>query len=352
MVTEATARVADPRWSRVVARDIRADGEFVYAVRTTGVYCRPSCPSRRAKVENVEFFDDGETAQQAGYRPCRRCRPDRVSGRIVLVERLCRHIEAAETAPTLAQLAELAGLSRYHLQRTFKAVTGLSPAAYARAHRSRRLQTELRQAGRVTDALFNAGYDSSSRFYAESGQVLGMTPGSYRQGGEDARIHFAIGQCSLGAILVACSERGVCAITLGDDPQALVESLQVTFPKAQLLGGDEAFETVVARVVALVESPGQGLDLPLDIRGTVFQQRVWQALRDIPAGETASYAEIADRIGQPSSVRAVAGACAANRLAVAIPCHRVVRSDGGLSGYRWGIDRKRALLLRELATKA
>ncbi|MDX1456228.1 MAG: bifunctional DNA-binding transcriptional regulator/O6-methylguanine-DNA methyltransferase Ada [Marinobacter sp.] len=347
MTTQQPETARDPRWGQVMARDGSADGQFVYGVVTTGVYCRPSCPSRRAKPENVQFFDDGLAAQQAGYRPCRRCCPDSQTGHGELIAELCRYIESVDTPPTLAELAERAGLSRYHLQRLFKAHTGLSPAVYARGHRVQRVKDALRQHDSVTAAAYEAGYESSSRFYADSQQWLGMTPSRFREGGRQTTIRFAVGQCSLGAILVACSERGVCAITLGDEPEPLVNQLQERFPRAELVGGDDDFEQLVARVVGLVETPGVGLDLPLDIRGTAFQQRVWQALRAIPAGTTASYREIAERIGQPSAVRAVAGACAANTLAVAIPCHRVVRTDGSLSGYRWGIERNRALLERE-----
>ncbi|MDX1756033.1 MAG: bifunctional DNA-binding transcriptional regulator/O6-methylguanine-DNA methyltransferase Ada [Marinobacter sp.] len=347
MTSQPPETARDPRWAQVEARNGDADGQFVYAVRTTGVYCRPSCPSRRARPENVEFFDDGPAAQRAGYRPCRRCRPDSAAGPGERVARLCRYIESADTPPTLAELADQAGMSPSHLQRWFKAHTGLSPAAYGRGQRARRVQQALRRSGSVTAAAYEAGYESSSRFYADSLQWLGMTPSRFREGGRQTTIRFAVGQCSLGAILVACSERGVCAITLGDEPEPLVAQLQDRFPRAELEGGDAEFEQLVARVVGLVESPARALDLPLDIRGTAFQQRVWQALQAIPVGATASYAEIAERIGQPSAVRAVAGACAANTLAVAIPCHRVVRSDGSLSGYRWGIERKQALLERE-----
>ncbi|WP_211091354.1 bifunctional DNA-binding transcriptional regulator/O6-methylguanine-DNA methyltransferase Ada [Pseudothauera rhizosphaerae] len=264
-----------------------------------------------------------------------------------LVAELCRYIDAAETPPTLDQLAARAGLSAWHLQRVFKAATGLSPRAWAAARRAERLRTALAGGARVTDALYEAGYGSSGRLYEDADAALGMSPGQYRAGGRDAEIRFALGQCSLGAILVARSVRGVCAIALGDDPQALLDELQARFPAATLIGADADFEALVARVVGLVEAPATGADLPLDIRGTAFQQRVWQALRRIPPGETVSYAELARRIGAPAAVRAVAGACAANPLAVAIPCHRVVRSDGGLAGYRWGVARKRALLERE-----
>ncbi len=238
-------------------------------------------------------------------------------------------------------------MSTYHFHRVFKSITGVTPKAYAAAHRATRVRTELARAASVTHAIFDAGYNSNARFYEKSNALLGMTPSDYRKGGTNAQIRFAIGECSLGAILVACSERGVCAILLGDDADALARDLQDRFPQASLIGGDGEFERLVARVVGFVEAPQLGLDLPLDVRGTAFQQRVWQALREIPAGKTASYSDVATRIGAPKSVRAVAQACAANRLAVAIPCHRVVRNDGALSGYRWGVERKRALLERE-----
>jgi AraC family transcriptional regulator, regulatory protein of adaptative response / methylated-DNA-[protein]-cysteine methyltransferase len=351
----AAATQRDPRWPAVVARSPDADGSFVYSVRTTGVYCRPSCGARRARPENVQFHPGPAEAEQAGFRPCRRCRPDqpsRAARHAGLVVAACRAIETAETAPTLDALASEAGMSPFHFHRVFKAITGLTPKAYATAHRGRRVRAELAKRGRVSAAIYDAGYASSGRFYGEAGEQLGMRPAEYREGGLNAEIRFAIGECSLGAILVARSARGVCAIHLGDDPEVLVRELEDRFPHASLIGGDPDFEALVARVVGLVEAPGVGADLPLDVRGTAFQQRVWRALREIPAGSTASYTEIARRIGAPTAVRAVARACAANPLAVAIPCHRVVRTDGGLSGYRWGIARKRALLRRERTERA
>jgi AraC family transcriptional regulator of adaptative response/methylated-DNA-[protein]-cysteine methyltransferase len=344
------AAVSDPRWAAVVARDAKADGAFFYAVRTTGVYCRPSCGARTPRPENVTFYRTASDAERAGFRPCKRCRPDRSSlaeQHAATVAELCRFIERADQAPTLDELALRAGLSAYHLHRIFKKVTGLTPRSYAAAQRAKRVREQLAGGGTVTDAIYGAGYNSNGRFYGESDQVLGMTPTRYRAGGADTRIRFAVGQCSLGAILVAQSERGVCAILIGDDPDALLRDLQDRFPRAELIGGDAAFEQLVARVVGFVEAPALGLDLPLDVRGTAFQQRVWRALRRIPSGRTISYTELARRIGAPKSVRAVAQACAANPLAVAIPCHRVVRSDGGLAGYRWGVERKQALLERE-----
>jgi AraC family transcriptional regulator, regulatory protein of adaptative response / methylated-DNA-[protein]-cysteine methyltransferase len=344
------AVASDPRWAAVVARDPQADGRFFYAVRTTGVYCRPSCGARTPRPENVAFYRTASDAERAGFRACKRCKPDQGSlseQHAAMVADLCRFIERAEQPPTLDELADRAGLSAYHLHRLFKRVTGLTPKAYAAAHRAQRVRQQLARSGTVTDAIYGAGYNSNARFYGESNQVLGMTPTKYRAGGVDTRIRFAVGECSLGAILVAQSDRGVCAILMGDDPDGLVRDLQDRFAHAELVGGDAAFERLVARVVGFVETPAQGLDLPLDVRGTAFQQRVWRALRKIPSGKTVSYAELARRIGAPKSVRAVAQACAANPLAVAIPCHRVVRSDGGLSGYRWGVERKHALLERE-----
>ena len=268
-----------------------------------------------------------------------------------LVAEACRRIEAAESPPTLEELARQAGLSPFHFHRLFKAATGLTPKAYAQARRANAVRGRLAQPrARVTEAIFDAGYNASSRFYEDAQGMLGMTPSQYRAGGRDARIRFAIGECALGAILVAMSERGVCAISLGDDPEALLRELQDRFPRADLQGGEAGFERLVAQVVALVEQPGIGHQLPLDVRGTAFQQRVWQALRQVPPGATVSYAQLAEAIGAPKAVRAVARACAANTLAVAIPCHRVVRSDGAPSGYRWGVERKRALLAREAAT--
>ncbi|WEF31345.1 bifunctional DNA-binding transcriptional regulator/O6-methylguanine-DNA methyltransferase Ada [Pseudoduganella chitinolytica] len=340
----------DTRWAAIQRRDRTADGQFWYAVRTTGVYCRPSCGARPALRGNVSFHASADAAEQAGYRPCRRCKPDQpplAERHAALVERMCRLIEAADSAPDLASLAEAAGVSQFHLHRIFKAHTGITPKAYAAAQRQRRMQENLAQQPSVTDAIYAAGFNSSGRFYAASPGALGMTPTAFRAGGRGATIRFAIAQCSLGAILVASTAVGICAILMGDDPDALARELQDRFPKAELIGAEPDYEETVARVIGLVEAPELGLDLPLDVRGTAFQQRVWQVLRTIPAGQRVSYTELARRIGAPSSVRAVASACAANAIAVAIPCHRVVRTDGSLSGYRWGVERKQALLERE-----
>ena len=342
----------DPRWAALAARSVAADGTFFYSVRTTGVYCRPSCGARLPRPENVRFHATREEAERAGFRPCKRCRPDRPSlaeQHAATVTEICRLIETSSRVPALDALAAQAGMSTFHFHRVFKGVTGLTPRAYAAAHRGERVRRELGKAPTVTAAIYDSGYSSNGRFYGESEQMLGMTPTEYRAGGARAEIRFAVGECSLGSILVARSERGVCAIFLGDDPDALTRELQDRFPRATLIGADPAFEDVVAKVVGLIEAPGTGVDLPLDVRGTAFQQRVWRALREIPAGSTASYREIASRIGAPRAVRAVAHACAVNPVAVAIPCHRVVRSDGGLAGYRWGVERKRELLEREAA---
>lgn len=340
----------DPRWQRVLARDKSADGQFWYSVSTTGVFCRPSCPSRAANPKNVQIHDTLASARATGFRPCKRCNPAGLSiagENASLVARACQLIEQRDQEPSLGELAVIAGLSPSYFHRTFKAVTGLTPKAYATAHRAERVRRGLGDASSVTKAIYEAGFNSSSRFYETATDLLGMTPTRYRAGGADEEIRFAVGQSSLGAILVAASKKGVASILLGDDPAKLVRNLQDRFPKARLIGDDEGYAKLIARVVGFVEAPGIGLDLPLDVRGTTFQQRVWQALQGIPVGQTASYADIARRIGMSKAVRAIAGACAANNLAVAIPCHRVVRTDGSLSGYAWGVERKRALLGRE-----
>ena len=343
----------DPRWVDVVSRNAAADRHFVYGVKTTGVYCRPSSASRLPRPENVEFFGSAELAEAAGYRPSRRHAADQTSVATLhaaLVSEACQQIQASETVLALGALALRAGMSTSYFHRVFKAVTGLTPKGYANAHRARKVRATLdRGAASVTEALYEAGFSSNGRFYEASDKVLGMKPTDYRAGGANNDIRFAIGECSLGAILVAQSERGVCAILIGEHPDALVRDLQDRFSRANLIGGDAEFEGLVAKVVGFVEAPGLGLDLPLDVRGTAFQERVWRALREIPAGSTATYSEVAARIGAPKSARAVAQACKANPLAVAIPCHRVVCSDGSLSGYRWGVERKRELLDKEMA---
>lgn len=339
------------RWAAIVARDKSCDGEFIYSVATTGVYCRPSCPSRRARRENVAFHATAEDAERAGFRPCKRCKPKQQGleeRNAKLVAAACRAIDDAEEMPTLASLARAAGLSPFHFHRLFKDVTGMTPKAFQIANRHQRVRSHLKGAGTVTEAAMDAGYNSTGRFYATSAKALGMTPSTYRKGGWNEQLRFAIGDCALGAILVAASPKGVSAILLGDDPEGLLKELQDRFPKAELIGGDAAFEKLAARVIAYAENPLKRFELPLDVRGTAFQHRVWQALRDIPSGTTATYSEIAEKIGRRQAVRAVAKACAANPAAIAIPCHRVVRTDGALSGYRWGIERKRTLLAREV----
>lgn len=346
----AAATRADPRWAAVRARDPQADGCFVYAVATTGVYCHPSCAARPARPENVSFFADATAAERAGFRACKRCRADAPPPgvrRAAVVERLCRLIEDSDELPSLAALAHGVGLSPHHTHRLFKAITGVTPRAYAAAHRDRRVRAALDASATVTTAIHDAGFGSSARFYERADAVLGMTPRQFRDRGRDVEIRFAVAPCSLGKVLVASSDRGVCAILLGDDRDALVRELEQRFARARLVGDDCGHAERVAAVVGLVEEPRRGAALPLDIRGTAFQRRVWQALATIPAGEIRSYAELARAIGAPDSARAVAQACAANPLAVAIPCHRVVRQDGEPGGYRWGLARKRALLQRE-----
>jgi AraC family transcriptional regulator of adaptative response/methylated-DNA-[protein]-cysteine methyltransferase len=341
---------AEQRWTAVQGRDAGADGHFWYSVSSTGVYCRPSCGARPALRRNVAFHDSRADAEAAGFRPCLRCKPDQpplAERHAQIVAQACRLIDASEAEPDLDTLATTCGMSRFHFHRVFKAIAGITPKAYAAARRSTRMNEALVASPTVTQAIYAAGFGSSGRFYADAGERLGMTPTSYRAGGAGMTIRFAIGQCSLGAILVAATPVGICAILMGDDAGQLARDLQERFPAAELIGADAAFEATVAKVVGFVEAPRLGWDLPLDVRGTVFQQRVWEALRQIPSGQTVSYAELAERIGLPAGARAVAGACAANPVAVAIPCHRVVRNDGALSGYRWGVERKRSLLERE-----
>lgn len=340
----------EDRWRAVVGRDTVADGSFFYSVRTTGVYCRPACPAKLPLRKNVRFHATRRDAERAGFRPCKRCRPtdehfhQRHSAAVAAA---CRQIEQAEHEPGLADLAESAGMSRYYFHRLFKAHTGITPKAYAAAQRAKRARRELARGGTVTAAMYAAGYNSNGRFYSSGAKRLGMTPSSYRAGGSGVAMRFAVGDCCLGSVLVAATERGVCAIMLGDDPDQLVRELQDRFGKAKLAAGDGRFEHWIAKIVGFLNTPSIGLDLPLDIKGTAFQERVWQALRAIPPGSTATYAEIAKRVGRPAAARAVGTACGANPLALAIPCHRVVQSDGSLAGYRWGVRRKRELLRRE-----
>jgi AraC family transcriptional regulator of adaptative response/methylated-DNA-[protein]-cysteine methyltransferase len=338
------------RWHAVVRRDARANSGFVYSVKTTGIYCRPTCPAKRPQRGNVQFHATAAHAERAGFRPCKRCKPDDaafINAHAIAVARACQLIVKSDEAPDLKSLALAVGMSPSHFHRVFKSLTGLSPKAYAGAHRAEKIRGSLSQTHTVTSAIYKSGFKSSGRFYAVSSRMLGMRPTDFRNGGEGTRIRFTVGRCSLGSILVASSDLGICAIALGDNPEKLVTELQDRFSKAEFVGSDKEFERHVVQVVALVERPSVGLQLPLDVQGTAFQQRVWQELSAIPCGETQTYSQIARNLGQPKATRAVARACAANALAVAIPCHRAVRSDGSLAGYRWGIERKAKLLKEE-----
>jgi AraC family transcriptional regulator of adaptative response/methylated-DNA-[protein]-cysteine methyltransferase len=346
----------DARWQAVMERDAMADAAFFYAVRSTGIYCRPSCPSRLARRDHVEFYLTVLAAEQAGFRACKRCSPEQTGTRgAMLALAACRQIEAAlkagEPEPALAALAASAGLSRFYFQRVFRQVVGVTPKAFAAVKRAHCAAAALAGGAPVTEAIYEAGYASPRGFYEQAAPRLGMAPHVFRNDGQGETIRFATGQCSLGAFLVAATAKGVCAVSLGDDPDFLLRALQDRFAKAALIGADAEFEQLVGKIVAVIEAkagaPITQSDLPLDIRGTAFQQKVWQALRDIPLGMTATYSGIAAQIGLPNAMRAVASACAANPLAIVIPCHRVVRTGGALSGYRWGIARKQALLQRE-----
>ena len=343
----------ETRWQCVVRRDPASDGTFVYSVRTTGVYCRPVCAARLALRENVRFHDTGEDARRAGFRACKRCRPDDVSvteTRSAAITRACRLIEKADEIPALAELAESVGISPSHFHRLFKTQTGVTPRQYASNRRSQKVREQLGTTRTITEAIHGAGFGSASRFYEHSTETLGMRPAQFREGASGLEIRFAVRECHLGRVLMAASDTGVCAILLGDDPVELIRELRGQFSNARLTGDDPEFATMLGQVIAFVDDPAIGFNLPLDIRGSVFQQRVWAALREIPPGATATYAEIAGRIGNPKAIRAVAGACAANRLAMVIPCHRVVRTDDTPSGYRWGIERKKQLLRLEQET--
>jgi AraC family transcriptional regulator, regulatory protein of adaptative response / methylated-DNA-[protein]-cysteine methyltransferase len=338
------------RWEALVNRDPRADGAFLYGVQTTGVYCRPTCSSRIPNRGNVTFFATCNEAETARFRPCKRCTPRAVSPHAQQVEtitRICKLIEETEEPMSLQTLADHAGLSPYHFHRLFKKIVGITPKEYAVAHRVKRVRQELNQENTVTQAIYEAGFEATSSFYNRSTAILGMTPTTYKTGADGVEIQYAIKPCWLGWILVAATPKGICAIAFGDTPDALTTQLHHQFSNAKFCASDSTFEAWVEQVLAFVETPQKALNLPLDIQGTVFQQQVWKALQTIPVGHTASYAEVACQIGNPKAVRAVARACATNQIAVAIPCHRVVASSGALSGYRWGSDRKRALLERE-----
>lgn len=336
----------EARWQAVLDRSTAADGQFYYAVITTGVYCRTTCPSRRPRRESVRFYETAPLAEQAGFRACKRCRPGSLSTEQRVVAQVQRLLDEAEERVTLEELAASVQMSPYYLQRLFKRATGLSPKEYARARRAERFKEELRQGSKVTDALYEAGYGSSRALYEEVGRQLGMTPGAYRSGGEGQRIAYGFGDTSLGRVMVAATSRGVCSLRFGSDGETLAE-LRREFPRAVLERDDQEMQPYLVAVQEHLAGQKQRLDLALDLRQTPFQRRVWEALRTIPYGEVRSYSEIARMIGEPGAVRAVARACASNPVALAIPCHRVIRADGSLSGYRWGIERKEALLNQE-----
>lgn len=342
---------SDRRWQAVMERDSSFDGQFVYSVATTGIYCRPSCGAKLANPQNVQFHLNGSQAEAAGFRSCKRCRPDEpslIEQHSVTIARVCRFIEGSSENRTSKELAAFAGMSTYHFHRLFKQITGVTPKAYADADRLKRFRESLSADGTtITEAICDAGFNSMSRFYEKSNAKLGMTPRALKSGAAKIEIQFALGDCSLGSVLVAQSKVGICAIMLGDGTDELLQELGVRFPGATMVPADEEFRKLIGTIMKFIEAPTSKFPLPLDIRGTAFQQRVWQALQNIPCGKTMSYAEIAQSMGAPDAVRAVGTACGANPLAVAIPCHRVVRTDGALSGYRWGIERKRQLLERE-----
>lgn len=333
----------DQRWQSVLARDPSADGEFVFAVRTTGIFCRSSCRAKHALRENVTFYADADEALAAGFRPCKRCQPDKANAqqhRLDKITRACRLLEQ-ETPVTLDALAEQVAMSPFHLHRLFKATTGMTPKAWQQAWRARRLRESLAKGESVTQAILNAGFPDGSSYYRKADKTLGMTAKQFRHGGENVDVRYALADCELGRCLVAESERGICAILLGDNDAMLISELQQMFPAADNAPADPTFQQHVREVIASLNHRDMPLMLPLDIRGTAFQQQVWQALCTIPCGETVSYQQLANTIGKPKAVRAVASACAANKLAIVIPCHRVVRGDGALSGYRWGGHAKR-----------
>jgi AraC family transcriptional regulator of adaptative response/methylated-DNA-[protein]-cysteine methyltransferase len=333
-------------WQAVMERNRGADGSFVYAVRSTGIYCRPSCPSRRPRREQVVFFEEPGAAERAGFRPCRRCRP--LEKRDGLVERVCRYIEThLEEDVKLGALAGREGISAHHLLRTFKRALGITPRQYADARRFASLKSSLRKTGNVADAVYAAGYGSSSRVYERSESRLGMTPGTYRKGGIDMRIHYTIVNSPMGRLLVGATDRGVCAVSLGDSDPKLETFLRDEYPNAEISRNRNGMSRWVGAILEHLRGRQPQLDLPVDVQATVFQCRVWEELRAIPYGATRSYSEVARAIGRPTATRAVARACATNPVSIVIPCHRVLREDGNLGGYRWGIERKRALIAQE-----
>ena len=344
-------------WESVLHRDASADDRFLYGVATTGVYCRPSCPSRRPKRDNVSFFSSAEAAERAGFRACRRCRPDRAKSANGAVEAarayIDSHLADLDERITLELLGTETGVSPYHLQRKFKEALGLTPAQYVRARKTERLKDELKRGETVSRATFGAGYGSSSRVYDDADSRLGMTPATYRRGGAGARIEYVIADTSLGTLLVGATERGICAVTLGDNAATLEAALENEYPAAtrvRVTDAASSWRRWVDRIVAAVDS-NRTPDVPIDVQASAFQWKVWRELQKIPVGETRSYSEIAAAIGSPKAVRAVASACANNRVAVVIPCHRVVRRSGALGGYRWGVERKERLLAKERATR-
>ena len=337
------------KWQQVMARDARQDGRFVFAVRTTGVYCRPSCPSRRPRRDSVEFFGTPNEAECAGYRACLRCKPTEISSQARYVTRARQLLDNAEGVMTLADLSRRVGLSPFHLQRLFKRATGLSPREYQSARRMQHVKSGLRHGSDVTTALYDAGFGSPSRLYEKAPQQLGMTPGEYRRGGAGATIRFAIAPTPLGRMLVAATERGLCAVRFGENAADLERDLRREFHAAEMHRDEGAMQRYVEPLLAAIGGENTSIDLPLDVRATAFQMKVWGQLRQIPRGETRSYSEVAREIGEPAAVRAVARACASNPVALAVPCHRVVRGDGDLAGYRWGVERKKKLLQHERA---
>jgi AraC family transcriptional regulator of adaptative response/methylated-DNA-[protein]-cysteine methyltransferase len=341
----------DWRWRAVATRDARHDGRFVYAVRSTHVFCRPSCPSRRPRPERVTYFPTPDAARAAGFRACRRCRPGEAprDPRAELVHRACRALDAAERPLGLAELARAVDAPADRLRRAFVALTGITPRQYADGRRAERLRRDLRAGRGVSRALYDAGYGSPSRVYGRP--LLGMTPATYARGGRGAVIRYTIEACALGRLLVAATPRGVCRVSMGDDAARLIRDLRHEFPAATLLRDRRALGPAVRRILASVAGRPIALDLPLDVRATTLQWRVWDALRRIPRGTTRSYQAVARAIGRPRAVRAVARACASNPVAIIVPCHRVVRADGQLGGYRWGVERKRQLLRKERSTK-
>jgi AraC family transcriptional regulator of adaptative response/methylated-DNA-[protein]-cysteine methyltransferase len=337
-------------WAALQRRDASEDGKFLYGVRTTGVYCRPGCTSRLPLRRNTVFFETTAEAEAAGLRPCKRCRPtdgSPASRHLAAIEKACALLRTSETMPTLAELADVAGISRFHFHRVFKQITGATPRDYARTHRLGRFADQLQTGQPIAEAIYASGFGSSSRAYEAAPSGLGMTPGARRRGGTGQTIRFVTVATPIGWALVAATRRGICMTALADDRESLVAALRQRFPAAELLAEDTGLRDWADRIVRFITAPDRSLDLPLDIQGTAFQTRVWRALQKIPLGKTASYTEIAAALGQPNAVRAIAQACAANKLAVLVPCHRVVRSDGDLAGYRWGVERKRALLAAE-----